>query len=299
MPIPYCTAEDVSLKLDKPPDRIQSDRRESYLTRAESASQTWDTETGTPMREVRVGSPESKPTWEQHRAREAAGSAPPIRVSLNHGNVSPIDPDKGDAVEIRVGRDRYRDITDELGNRFVVDNDRGEIRVFRFLYNRLYWDHPSERFLRITYRHGGLGGSRDRGYGTELADPLGVEDTEVSVDDASRFPKPPFRALVGTTSDLESVRVTAIDYESDTLTVERGVKYTEPIEHDAGGRVNYTPENVREAVAAKAAELLVINDDADLSVPDNGQLSSRRERAEAFAEEYDRAASKQAGVRTI
>jgi len=298
MPIPYCTPEDVVLKLDRDPGTINDDRRESYLKRTVSASQQWDTDTGAPVRTVRSGAPEAPETWEIHRAREASRS-PPIRIDLDHGEVNPIDSAEGDAIEVRVGRDTYRDITDEEGDEWVLDNDRGELRIFRFILNRVYYEDPSDRFLRLTYRHGGLGGDAERGYQTPLSAAATSTETTLSVEDATRFPPAPFTALVGDVTELEYVRVSAVDRGTDTLTVTRGANYTTDLNHASGDAVSYAPENVREAVAAKAAELLVINDDSAHSVPENAQLSSRRERAEAFADEYDAAAMKTSNTRTL
>lgn len=298
MSVPYCTIEDVALKLDDRPSEIRPDRRSRLLSRAEAASDKWDAETGTPFRTVRVGSPQAKQTWEQHDAREA-GNSLPIRVSLQNRHINPINPDKGDAIEVRTGRDDYEDITDEQGDEWVLDNDRGNLRLFRFLYQRLYWEHPSERFLRITYRHGGLGGDQNRGAESRLSSSVDDTATALDVENADRFPARQFRAIVGNAPDLESVRVTDVDYSTDTLTVERGVRYTDPIQHDAGVTVNYAPDHVREAVAAKAAELLTMTDSAEQSLPDDGQLTSRDSRAEKLKMEYQQAASKHSNVRTL
>lgn len=296
MPIPYCTPEDVILKLDDDPTKVQSNRLESFRNRAESASQQWDTDTGNPMRTVRVGAPERKPTWETHQAREASRT-PPIRIGLDNRNINPIDPDEGDTIEVRTGRNDYRDITDEEGDEWVLDERRGAIRIFRYIIQRAYWENPTDRFLRITYRHGGLGGDPSEGYGTTLDGSVENGDTTFSVADASGFPTTEFSALVGTADSLEAVRVT--DITGDELTVDRGIRYTDDVDHADGATINYAPADVREAVAAKAAEMLVISDEEGLSVPDNGALSSRRERADRFKQEYERAASKQSNVRTL
>jgi len=42
-----------------------------------------------------------------------------------------------------------------------------------------------------------------------------------------------------------------------------------------------------------------MNDDADLAVPDNGNLASRSERADRVSADWDRIAAEYAGVRTL
>ena len=299
MPLPYATPEDVARLLDDPPDQISAGRRDEYRARLLRASQKWDQTTGEPMRSVRKGSQNRPETWEHHDVREAR-SGPPVRIDLDHGEILPIDRDAGDRVEIRKGRDAWDDVTDEEGDTWTLDYRRGELKAYRFLISRAFFEAPHERFLRISYRHGGLGGDRDRGAETTLTAGVTDTDTSLSVADAAVFPHTPFTALVGDASDSpEYALVTAVDSDTDTLTVERGRESTTAVAWDADTTVQYTPADVREAVASKATEQLMMNDDADLSVPDNGNLSSRAERAERLRDEWEETAGKYAGVRTL
>lgn len=298
MPLPYAAPVDVARLLDDPPDQVPADRQTEYRSRAERASQKWDRTTGAPMRTVRVGSETRPETYEHHDVREAR-SGPPVRIDLEHGDIVPIDATEGDRVEIRKGRDTWDDVTGEEGDTWTLDYRRGELKAYRFLISRAFFEAPHERFLRITYRHGGLGGDRSHGADTALSSAVTSTDTSFDVDDASVFPTAPFTALVGPPDALEYVSVTDVDTGTDTLTVERGREFTTAGAPAAGTTIQYTPADVREAVASKAAEQLMMNDDADLSVPDNGNLSSRAERAERLRDEWEEVAGKYAGVRTL
>jgi len=87
--------------------------------------------------------------------------------------------------------------------------------------------------------------------------------------------------------------------DADELTVTRGERSTTEESHDAGATVQYTPQDVREAVAARAAELLTLDDDARTSVPDDGQLTSRSQRADRFRTEWESACAKHSSVVTL
>lgn len=296
MPLPYAHPVDVARALDKSPDMIDESEKERYATRAAAASQKWDSDTGTPMRSVRVGAPERPETWEVYDAADSNGYRPVV-FDLNHSPINPIDPEAGDTIEVRDGRDEYNDITDEQGDGWVIDYPKGQLKIYRFIINTNFFERSTERFLRITYRHGALGGSRERGSETTLSTAAEFDTDTLDVVDASFLPEPPFAALVGSGVDLEYVRVLSLN--GDSLNVTRGVSETVETDHPQGAEVQYVPRDVREAVAAKAAERLVMNDDSDFSVPENATLSSRAERAQSLSEEYDRAAASYSGVRTI
>jgi hypothetical protein len=298
MPLPYATPEDVARLLDDPPDQITDKRRTVYQTRVERASQKWDRATGEPMRTIRTGSLDRPETWEQHDVREVRG-APPVRINLDHGDIVPFDRDAGDRLEIRKGRDTFDDVTDEEGDTWVLDYRRGELKIYRFLIDRAVFERAAQRFMRITYRHGGLGGDRNRGAEAETTAAVSGNTTTLPVTDASVFPQAPFSALAGTRTEQEVLEVTAVDTTADELTVERGQEFTTAGDLPTGATVQYTPGDVREAVASKATEQVIMNDDADLAVPDNGNLSSRAERAERLRDEWQQVAAEYSGVRTL
>ena len=299
MSLAYAVPEDVARLLDDPPDQITSGRRQEYRARLERASQKWDRTTGRPMRTVRVGSQARTETWEYHDVREARGG-PPVTIDINYGSILPIDRDAGDRVEIRKGRDSWDDVTDEEGDTWTLNYRSGELKAYRFLISRAFFEAPHERFLRLTYRHGGLGGDRNLGAETALTSSVTDTETTLPVGEAAAFPRAPFTVLLGDGVDSpEYATVTAVNSDADELTVERGQESTSPVAWDADTTVQYSPADVREAVASKATEQLIMNDDADLSVPDNGNLSSRAERAERLRDEWEETCGKYAGVRTL
>jgi hypothetical protein len=250
------------------------------------------------MRTIRVGAAGAVETWEYHDAEHISGH-PPVHINLDHGDIVPIDSSAGDTIEIRTGRDSWDDVTDERGDSWTLDHERGQLKLYRFLINRLRFERQSERFVRLTYRHGGLGGDRNRGTSTALAASADYDDGSVSVASATRFPTAPFLALLGTPDELEYVRVTDVDRDTDDLTVSRGVRSTNALNHASGADVQYVPTDVREAVAAKAAELLALDDDAQLSIPDDGQLTDRTSRADRFRDEWEAACSQYSSVMTL
>lgn len=296
--LPYCAPTDIRRKLDLPSGTIDADERERYATRAAAASQQWDTTTGSPMRTVRVGATGAPETYEHHDATGVSRS-PPVRVSLEHGSIVPIDADAGDVIEVRTGRDSWDDVTAEQGDSWTLDNRRGQLKLYRILINRVRFEPTHERFVRLSYRHGGLGGDRESGATASLASDVSESATTLAVDQAARLVEPPFLAAVGDTPSFEYVRVTDVDRDADELTVTRGERSTTTASHDAGATVQYTPQDVREAVAARAAELLTLDDDARTSVPDDGQLTSRSQRADRFRTEWEEACAKHSSVMTL
>lgn len=297
MPLPYCTPEDIARKIDQPPDQLNTDQRTRFETRTRAASQRWDRETGSPARQVRVGATDRKATWETHDSPSRSGF--PLTISLNNGDIQPLDSSAGDAIEVRTGRDSYEDITDEEGDEWVLDNRRGQLKLFRFLVRRLHFEGPDERLVRLTYRHGALGGSRDEGAATTLESSVTSGDTTLPTSDPSTFPATPFVAGLGTSAGFEHVRVEEIDIGTGDVTVARGVAQTESDSHPDGATLQYVPPSVREAVAARAAVPVVLDDDARTAVPDDGQLTSRTDRADELREQYRDAARSNSDVLTL
>jgi len=299
MPLPYCTAEDIRRKLDLPTGALDGAERERFNARAEQASQRWDSTTGSPLRTVRKGATEVPDTWEYVDAH-GLRRGPPVLINLDHDEVNPIDRAQGDRIEVRTGRDTFTDITAEEGDEYSVVYRDGQLKLYRFLLNRLRFEAQDERLVRLTYRHGGLGGDRESGATTTLTAAASGTDTTLSVTDSARIPPAPLALLLGeSAATAEYIRVTDIDRQADDLTVSRGVRQTTAISHDTGATVQYTPVDVREAVAAKAAETLTLDDEAKLSIPDDGQLTSRTNRADRFRDEWDATTAHYQSVRTL
>lgn len=297
MTLPYCTQMDVDRKLDV---LNQGFRGEGWADRVrakiQAVSQRWDGRTGTPMRTIRVGSPATPRTYSRH---DAGSTGPPQVVGLDYGHIVPLDASADDVLEVRTGRDTWEDVTDERGDAWTLDNETGQLRLYRRLIRRIRFEDPAERFVRLSYRAGGLGGDRRRGGQTELDERADSDDGTLSVATAGRLPDPGVYLTVGTPSEQEYVRVTDIDYDADEITVARGQRATAAIAHDDAATVLYTPLNVREAVAAKVAAELVKDEESEIAIPDDGQVVDRTTKAEQWEADWDDALGAHSRVRIV
>lgn len=263
MPAPYCHPLDVLRRFDpsltltdiQQGNILGADSVEQIQARVHAVSQDWDQDTGTPLRLRRRGSPDAPRTYEYYDADRTSGF--PLRVELDHDDIVPFDPNAGDVLEIRTGRDSWDDITTGEGDEWVLLHESGDLKLFQLLVKRVWWEAPDERYLRTTYRYGALGGSRDRGGETTLAAAItGAEsETTLSVTDASRLPADGGLLFLPNSpaADSEYVRATSVDHAADELTVTRAVQGTDAASHDAGTTVHYCPPDVRDAVAGQAA----------------------------------------------
>jgi len=226
----YATAEEViQAATDTKPSSAPDHLTQRAKSRAAAATQKWVNRTGRPFHPVRVGDPGDPRTWEVYDVQKAT-SWHPATVSLNNANPLPLDPDTGDAIEIRNGRDSWDDVTAEEGDAWTLDYRRKRLRVYHRHLAVSPYDDPNTRFCRLTYRYGPLG-------------------EEVSI-----------------TSD---------------------------------GVVESAPADVREAVAAKAAAMLALNDESGQSVPDDGQLTGRSTKKEALESTYEDTAAEYSGFSTV
>lgn len=297
MSLPYCTQTDVDRKLDL----LNQDYRGSELTdrvctKIQAVSQRWDARTGTPMRTVRVGSPATPRTYSRH---DAGSTGPPQVVGLDYGHIVPLDAAAGDVLEVRIDRDQWDDVTDERGDAWTLDNETGQLRLYRRLIRRIRFEDPAERFVRLSYRAGGLGGGRRRGGETELGGAIDDTEETLSVAEAGRLPDPGVYLAVGTPTSQEYVRLTDIDYDADEITVARGQRATDAIAHDDGATVLYTPLDVREAVAAKVAAELVKDEESEIAIPDDGQVVDRATKAEQWEADWDDAVGAHSRVHVV
>lgn len=299
MPAHYALVEDVLRKLDQNPERNQAAGGNGRFdpahleSRIRSVSREFDRATGTPHRMRRVGSPNEPRTWDYHDARRKY----PLRVDLNQRSIVPFDPDEGDRLEVRVGRDSWRDVTDAEGSQWTLEHSSGYLRVFRRLLRRLWWESPDDRYIRTTYRYGSLGGSFDRGGETPLESEIADDATTLDVADIARLP--PSGGFAATVGGEEYVEVEAVDHETGELDVRRGVNGTDATTHGAGATVHYCPEDIRDAVAGKAAVEGVLKDDSQLGMPDDGQLTDRETKKKTFESEWDDTCARYSRVRRI
>ena len=224
----YATTDAVLLALDKNPDKVQQHVKDRAKSRVESATQKWINRTNKAFHPHQIGDPSDPRTWEVYDVHKAL-SWEPATIMLDHDPL-PINPDEGDTIEVREGRDDWEDITNNEGNDYTLDYQRGRLRIFERRFSFLPWDDPNTRFVRLNYRHGPL---------------------------------------------------------NESVTVEND------------GLVTGVPPDVAEAVAAKAASMLAIDDDSQKGIPDDGQLSSRSSKRQALNETWEDTAAEYSGFSTL
>lgn len=235
----------------------------SYL---EAAERKFDDATGHPFREQRKGTPDAPHTYEKIDAdfwRYQGGT----RIWLDHYPVVPLDSMEGDALEIRTARDNWKDITDQEGTLYEANWPEGELTIFASRYRGSWRNASFTNNIRVCYRHGAFGSDPEEGGQTTLASQIEEGDTTLEVENATRLPPNGILNLGGE----EYAHMTGWDLEADSITVDRGVRYTDAVTHDAGTTVHYCPEHIREAVAARAArELIKVDHIGDnLPTPDD------------------------------
>jgi len=93
--------------------------------------------------------------------------------------------------------------------------------------------------------------------------------------------------------------VTDIDYDADTVDVERGVRATTAAGHSDGETALYTPLDIREAVAAKVAAELVKDEESEIAIPDDGQIVDRTTKADQWESDWEDALGAHSSVRVI
>lgn len=234
---------------------------EWLLSKIEEYELKLENETGHAWRERRVGSPGHRATyesWDIDFWRYQNGAT----LWLDHREVVPLDPEAGDELLIRVGRDRWKDITALEGTMWQANYDEARLRIFGHRYRGRWRKAGLTDNVRLTYRYGALGGSENRGGQTELASQATVDASTLEVADPARLPA---RGVLKI--GKEYVQLQGIDYETGTVTVTRGTRRTKAASHDAGDVVHYCPPEIRSAVAARAAVEFIQTDHIGDNLP--------------------------------
>lgn len=268
-----------------------NDDNELLYSYIEAAERKFDERTGHPFRETRQGVSGEPRTYELKDAdfwRYQDGT----KIWLDHYPAVPLSSTEGDALEIRTGRDTWRDITDDEGTLYEADWMEGTITIYAARYRGSWRNAAFQNNIRINYRYGAFGGRPGEGGQTELASDTTGDGTDTTLDvtDASRLPPTGIVNLGG----VEYAHMTSRDADADTITVTRGTRYTDASGSNltTGDTVHYCPENIRDAVAARAArELIKVDHIGDnLPTPDDDLTFSdliedlEKEWSEAIAE---------------
>lgn len=269
---------------------------EKLVARLSSTEDTFENKTGHSWRIKEVGASGTPETYEYYEAslNKFQGG---IKIYLDHRHVMPPDPAEGDAIQVRTGIDNWRDITNRDGELWRLNPEKGTLQLtgsYRFAqspYRRAVLDDN----IRVRYRYGGLGGSRDRGGETRLSEALAVGDTAAPVDEASRLPRSGPLLLGGTEwvyaeRDVQNGRVEIVT---------RGDDGTDEVEHAAGTKVNYCPQEIREAVAARVAAELANTDDHYDQLVESGENTSVDSKIERWEAEWESALQKWSGTVTL
>lgn len=274
-------------------DYIGNEDREQIRARIDAVGSTYDGR-AVAARQLRVGSPGAPETYEKHDAPHR-GWKRQMLIDLDGRNVLPFDPNEGDVIEVRTGRDQWEDITANAGDDYVLEAGPGRLNLYRRLIGRLYFEDRRNRFLRVSYRHGGLGGSRGRGGQTTLDGSLDDTTTTVSVANAARLPDSGV-ALIG---NDEYVRITDVDYQTDELTVVRGVRATTAASQADGAVIHYCPEAIRDAVAGMTAAELVRYDDWTATIVDGDASINPQQKIDDWEEAFDSVCAANSDVRVL
>lgn len=288
----YALATDVTRRFDptltqsqlESDDFIGQDDLDTIRSRLEGVESTWDHE-ATPMRAVPVGSRDAPQYF------DAKGSPWPVTIYLDHRNVAPLDPNQGDFIKTRTGRDDYSDITGREGSAWVADYDMGVITVYRYpgagqlpAFHRI-----RDRFVKIAY-HLGAGGDFAAAGQTTLAEDVSADATPtVSVTDVDRLPRSGEYTMLLGGAEYVGARVADLDAGTVELTA-RGRRRTDAQQaHASGTTLHYCPMTVREAVAAKTARELVIYDDYTDWLVEGSEAFDRQSKLDAWDSEWTQA----------
>jgi hypothetical protein len=298
----YCHPVDCLRKFD--PTLTESDLdnnnyignsdREQVRARIDAVGNELEEKTGEAWRLRRVGAKGASETYE-HQGVDGKRNTEPLRATLDHQDILPLDSNSDDVLEVRTGRDSWRDITDQAGDEFVLDHDDGTLKLYRILIQRIRWGVPDDRYIRLSYRYGALGGDPERGGQTTLDGGVSQGDTSIDVTNAARLPADGILLI----NNSEYVRLTDINYSADTVTVTRGKQATTDEGHSDGNVVHYCPESVRDAVAGKVAAELVRYDNIVDELPTPDDNVSHSDKIDDWQQEWESVLSGTTGVRLL
>jgi hypothetical protein len=131
----------------------------SYI---EAAERKFDSRTGHPFRETREGVSGEPRTYEKKDAdfwKYQDGT----KIWLDHYPAVPLNSAEGDALEIRTGRDNWRDVTDDEGTLHEDYWMEGTITSHAAQYRGTRRNAALQNNIRTRHRYGAFGGHLDEG----------------------------------------------------------------------------------------------------------------------------------------
>jgi hypothetical protein len=230
-------------------------------------------------------------------------------TDLDNKRVLPFDPTEGDEAYIYrgmgpaagSGSDDWEDVTDQRGELWDIINHRDgrivispttlarSLRTSNHGLSLAGRNRLREVRMAISYRYGGLGGSRNTTSETTLSASLSSGQTDtVSVADGANFPGTS-EIVVSIGREYLSVKPRPDTDEMEILT--RGIRGTQDVQHDADAIIHYAPPAVRKAVASRAAENLATSSRYQKWLPDNEDDISKDDMIDQFSSTWERTIS--------
>lgn len=232
-----------------------------------------------------------------------------VTTSLAQGRILPFDSTLGDQAyfyrglsgQTGSGGDQWEDVTSEIGNSWDIIN-YADGRVV-FTPSELWKaQHATthgisltgagrQRELRfaISYRYGGLGGSRASATETTLDTALTTGDTgATAVGDGSGFPIGNNSGSIIVLIGEEYLEVVPDPANDSMDIISRGVRGTTASSHSSGDRVVYTPPSVRKAVASRAGMQLITSGRYSEWLPDTDDTIDKSEMSDMLEATWDR-----------
>lgn len=225
-----------------------------------------------------------------------------VTTGLDHDRILPFDSTAGDQLFIYRGLrgqtgtgSAWEDITAEEYETWAIqDYTQGRIVFDPVLLFESKYAHENgvslagrgrlrELKVAISYRYGGLGGSRARATATDLD--VAIDDSQtdtVEVADGSGFPVGNDGGSIIVLIDREYLSVLPDPANDQMEIVGRGERGTSPASHDSGARVQYTPPSVRKAVASRAAMQLTTAGRYSEWLPDSDDSLEKTDMMDAF-----------------
>lgn len=225
-------------------------------------------------------------------------------TDMGNERILPFDPAEGDQAFVYrgmgtglSGNDDWEDVTSEQGEIWDIINHRdGRLVISPVAIQRAMrtssqglsiggQNRLREVRFAISYRYGGLGGSRETTSETSLSNSLASGTTSGTVDVAngSGFPGES-EIIIKIGREYLSVAPDPANNQFEIL--QRGVRGTEAVAHDADDTIQYTPPAVRKAVASKAAHNLSNSSRYQKWLPDNEDDISKSDMMDNFAETW-------------
>lgn len=297
---PYALPEDVFRLYDAQNilDSLTAAEVDLVRDAIDDTGSDFEVDTKHAFRLTRVGRSGTPSTYEYRRI-EGDHRKPPLDVLLNRGQILPFDSTENDVLEYRSGRDDWTDITDDAGDEYTLYFDEGKVRLHRRLIQLIHWRARDDRYLRLSYRYGALGGRQDQGGQTTLDGSIDSQEstTSVSVTDAGRLPASGTLLVYG--DNAEYVDLESVNLSTNTLTVSRGERSTDAASHSDGDTVHYCPEGFRMAVAAHAAVESQLYEMFTDRLVDTGQGIGASDRVEHWDDRYEKYKRKYSRVRKL